>query len=58
MLQGQAKKALKIMNHASDIDGKHDITTDIKKRSKHPKVAKPKQSAIIDKPETKTEGHL
>ena len=46
------------MNHASDIDGKHDITTDIKKRSKHPKVAKPKQSAIIDKPETKTEGHL
>ena len=34
MLQGQVKKALKIVNHASDIDGKHDITTDIKKKLK------------------------
>ena len=41
MLQGQVKKALKIVNHASDIDGKHDITTDIKKKlkEKHPKAA-------------------
>ena len=30
MLQGPVKKAFKIVNHASDIDGKHDITTDIK----------------------------
>jgi len=34
MLQGQVKKALKIVDHASDIDGKHDITTDIKKKLK------------------------
>ena len=34
MLQGQVKKALKIVNHASDIDGKHDITTHIKKKLK------------------------
>jgi len=50
MLQGQVKKALKIVNHASDIDGKHDddITTNIKKKlkEKHPKVAELKQSAI------------
>jgi len=57
MLQVQVKKAFKIVNHASDIDGKHDITTDIKKKlkEKHPKVAELKQSAITDKPETKTE---
>jgi len=57
MLQGQVKKALKIVNHASDIDGKHDITPDIKKKlkEKHPKAAELKQSAITDKPETKTE---
>ena len=57
MLQGQVKKALKIVNHASDIDEKHDITTDIKKKlkEKHPKAAELKQSAIIDKPEIKTE---
>jgi len=50
MLQGQVKKALKIVNHTNDIDGKHDITTDIKKKlkEKHPKAAEPKQSAIID----------
>ena len=52
MLQGQVKKALKIVNHANDIDGKHDITADIKKKltEKHPKAAELKQSAIIDKP--------
>ena len=57
MLQGQVKKALKIVNHASDIDGKHDINTDIKKKlkEKHPKAAELKQSAITDKPEIKTE---
>ena len=57
MLQGQVKKAPKIVNHASDIDGKHDITKDIKKKlkEKHPKAAELKQSAIIDKPEIKTE---
>jgi len=57
MLQGQVKKALKIVNHANDIDGKHDITADIKKKlkEKHPKAAELKQSAIIDKLETKTE---
>ena len=57
MLQGQVKKALRIVNHASDIDGKHDITADIKKKlkEKHPKAAELKQSAITNKPETKTE---
>ena len=57
MLQGQVKKTLRIVNHASDINGKHDITTDIKKKhkEKHPKAAELKQSAIIDKHETKTE---
>jgi len=57
MLQGQVNKALKIVNHANDIDGKHDITEDIKKKLKenHLKAAELKQSAIIDKPETKTE---
>ena len=56
MLQGQVKQALKIVDHASDIDGKHDITTDIKKKlkEKHPNAAELKQSAIIDKPETET----
>jgi len=29
MLQEQVKKALKIVNHASDIDVKHDITTSV-----------------------------
>jgi len=57
MLQGQVKKAFKIVNHASGIDGKHDITTDIKKKlkEKHPKAAELKQSAITDEPETKTQ---
>ena len=60
MLQGQLKKDLKIVNHACDINGKHDITTDIKKKlkEKHPKAAELKQSAITDKPETKTESHI
>jgi len=45
------------VDHASDIDRKHDITTDIKKKLKemHPKAAEPKQSAIIDMLETKPE---
>jgi len=57
LLQGQVKKALRSVDHASDIDGKHEITTDIKKNLKemHPKAAELKQSAIIDKPKTKTE---
>ena len=44
------ESCLKIVNHASDNNGKHGITTDIKKRlkEKHPKVAELKQSAIID----------
>jgi len=60
MLQGQVKKALKIVNYASDIDGKHDITTHIikKLKEKHPKAAELKQSAITDKPETRTKSHL
>jgi len=50
MLQGQVKKALRLVNNANDIDGKHDITTDIKKklREKHPKPTELKQSAITD----------
>ena len=57
MLQGQVKKALKIVNHANDINGKHDITIDIQKKlkEKHPNVAELKQSGIIDKPETNAE---
>jgi len=57
MLQGQVNKALRFVDHGSDIDGKHDTTTDIKKKlkQKHPKVAELKQSAIIDRPKTKTE---
>jgi len=57
MLQGQVKMALRFVDHGSDIDRKHDITTDITKKlkEKHPKAAKLKQSAIIDRPETKTE---
>ena len=57
MLQGQVKKALKIVNHANDINGKHDITIDIQKKlkEKHPNVAELKQSGIIDKPETNTD---
>ena len=45
------------MDNANDINGKHDITTDIKKKLKDkcPKAAELKQSATIDKPETKTE---
>ena len=41
MLQGQVKKPLRFVDHASDIDGKHDITTNIKKKlkQKHPKAA-------------------
>jgi len=40
MLQGQVNKALRFVDNASDIDGKHDITTDIKKKlkEKHPKA--------------------
>jgi len=51
------KKALRFVDHASDIEGKHDITTDIKKKlkEKHPKAAELKQCAITDKLETKTE---
>ena len=57
MLQGQVKKALIFGDNANDIDGKHDITTDIikKLKEKHPKAVELKQSAITDKPETKTE---
>jgi len=57
MLQGHVKKALKFVDNANDIKGNHDITTDIKKKlkDKHPKAAELEQSAIIDKPETKTE---
>ena len=45
------------MDNANDINREHDITTDIKKKlkEKHPKAAELKQSAVIDKPETKTE---
>jgi len=57
MLQGQVKRTLKFVDHASHIDRKHDITTDIKKKlkEKHPKTAELKQCAITDMPETKTE---
>jgi len=50
-------KGLGFVDHARVTDGKHDITTDIKKKlkEKHPKAVELKQSAIIDKPETKTE---
>jgi len=34
ILQGQMIKALRSVDHASNIDGKHDITTDIKKKFK------------------------
>jgi len=49
-------KALRFVDHASDIDRKHGITTNIKKKlkEKHPKAVELKQSAIIDKTETKT----
>ena len=58
MLQGQVKKALRFVDNASDIDGKHDITTDIikKLKEKPAQAVELKQSAITDKPETKTEG--
>ena len=51
------KKALRFVDNANDINREHDITTDIKKKlkEKHPKAAELKQSAVIDKPETKTE---
>ena len=57
MLHGQVKKALRFVDNTNDNNGKHDITTDIKKKlkEKHPKAAELKQSAIIDEPETKTE---
>jgi len=56
MLQGQMKKALRFVDNANDIDGKHDITTDIiKLNDKHTKAVEIKQSAMINKPETKTE---
>jgi len=45
------------VDNANDIYGKDYITTAIKKKlkEKHPKPAELKQSAIIDKPESKTE---
>jgi len=57
MLQGQVKNTLRYVDNANDIDGKHDITTDIikKLKEKHPKAVELKQSVIIDKPKTKTE---
>jgi len=41
MLQGQVKKALRFVDNANDIDGKHHITTDIikKQKEKHPHAA-------------------
>jgi len=50
------KKAFRFVDNANDIDGKHNITTDILKKlkEKHPKVVELQQSAITDKPETKT----
>jgi len=56
LITGRCEKKVgiitKIVDHASDIDRKHDITTDIKKKlkEKHPKAMELKQSAIIDKP--------
>ena len=50
MLKGKVKKALKFVDNANDINGKHDITTDKEKlKDKHPNVAELKQSAIIAK---------
>jgi len=51
------KKAFRFVDNANAIDGKHEITTHIKKKLKemHWKAAELKQSAITDKPETKTE---
>ena len=56
MLQGQVKKALRFVDNTNDIDGKYDMTIDIikKLKEKHPNAAEPKQSAITDKPKTKT----
>jgi len=58
MLQGQLKKALRFVDHASDIDRKHDIAIDIEKKlkEKHPKAVELKQSAIIDKLKPKQRG--
>jgi len=38
MLQGQVKRALRFVDNANEIDGKHDITTNIAKylKEKHP----------------------
>jgi len=50
MLQAQMKKALRFVDNANDINGKHDITTDTKKKlkEKHPKAAAElKQSAKL-----------
>jgi len=57
MLQGQVKKSLRFMDNTNDIDGKHDITTDIirKLKEKHPKAVKLKQPDITGKPQTNTE---
>ena len=51
-----SNKTQKIGQIQDDINGKYEITTDIitKLKEKHPQAAKLKQSAIIDKPETKT----
>jgi len=40
MRQGQVKKTLRFADNANDINGRHDITTDIKKKlkEKHPKA--------------------
>jgi len=44
MLQGQVKKALKIVNHVSDIDGKHDV---------HQNMTSPQTSKRSSKKNTK-----
>jgi len=60
MLQSQMKKVLRFVDDANDVCGKHDITKHIikKLKEKHPKAAELKQSALTDKPETKTERSL
>jgi len=42
------------VDNPNDIDGKHDITTDIikKLKEKQPKVVELKLSTVTDKPET------
>ena len=51
------EKGPQICDNVNDINGKYEITTDnIKKlKEKHPQAVELKQSAIIDKSETKTE---